>query len=1149
LVDLVGGYPQAAFGFVFLGGLATLTLRERCHDRFLSSFNDDVLTPVDELHRPDRDEEMSTAFVQLPWTPGEIGPRRDAWDNLKGWCARKVGPAWNWREGSPLSLGVLTGRAGSGKSRMGFELARVLARRDLLGSPFPRAVLAWRIGVYCRHAIPGMRRRDDDPWDMGLLAPPHNYDFEYLYDALEEWWPRRPTILLLDDPLPGRVGAVWKALVAAYRKRPFRFPVCLLVMNQTVPIDTGLEFDPASDRWKREGKPADPPPFSLPVQSWFDPQETLRVAFGTGQLRHTSPAEQKALRENLFRITQGNPLLVELAVEWIRDRRDIEGMTGAELSVGRATRILAALKHRGVEHDSQLAALALTTLVGGAPGRHIDSEIKRLFAIPQPLPGFPVLRACFPTDPMTAGDALRIPAIRPDIVGDAFIDQVLAMIGSDRATALAEAAFRLDFAYMLRNLRRARPGGSAMTKALVGIDPGTIAEADPVLLALGFADVAAICQPDDTPLSTLDSRSVALKAALRMISRLDAPQRRRFCEGMVALCTIPPGMRAYRQLRPEVVMRLMNDSAEGAALVAAEKWIALFDLLERRAIGDLGQVAGMALTASLIGNESLADQFAASAWLMGPAWRAALAPVFHDMAEASAARNAEARGARFETMASVAAPEEAGTAAGQASAIACMSLYDRAIQCEAAAARRYEAYAWSVVCGGAKASEARTAADAAAKIAARFADNPAIQGEAAGARAHEAYAWSQVLAGVKSSEAQGAADAAASISAHFIDDPAIQRRAANARTCEAYAWGQVPAGEKASEARAAADTAAATAARFADDPTIQREAATARRHEAYAWSQVPAGAKALGARTAADAAAEIAARFADDPTIQREAAAARAHVAYAWSQVPAGVKASEVRRTADAVAAIAAHFTDDSTIQRWAAYARAYEAYAWGQLPAGAKASEGRSAADAATAIAARFADDPAIQREAAGARAHEAYAWCEVPAGGKALEARAAADAAASIAARFTDDPAIQRRAADARTYEAYAWSQVPAGTKASEAKTAADAAGEIAAKFTDDSAIQRRAAEARAHEAYAWSQVPAGAKASEAKTAAAAAAEIAAQFTDDPAIQQRAAEARAHEAYAWSQVPAGAKASEAKTAAAAAAEIAAHFTDDPAI
>jgi hypothetical protein len=45
-------FPQAVFGFVSLGGLATVTLRARCHDRFLASFNDDVLTPVGEQQPP-----------------------------------------------------------------------------------------------------------------------------------------------------------------------------------------------------------------------------------------------------------------------------------------------------------------------------------------------------------------------------------------------------------------------------------------------------------------------------------------------------------------------------------------------------------------------------------------------------------------------------------------------------------------------------------------------------------------------------------------------------------------------------------------------------------------------------------------------------------------------------------------------------------------------------------------------------------------------------------------------------------------------------------------------------------------------------------------------------------------------------------------
>ena len=858
---------------------------------------------------------------------------------------------------------------------MAYQLARDLARRDLLGGDPAKATLRWRLGVYSRQVGLRLRRRESDPWDAGLLVKSEDDNgFEHFCARLAQWRPRKPTILLLDDPHVDWSHRVWRALTSADAARSFAHPVCLLVANQTVPPDTGLVYSTETRDWTYEAQPADPPPILLPKEAWFTPEETREAALKSHYLIGKSFDVEKEVREILYEITDGNPLLVQLAVEQLGSVGSIKTMTAEALPQERAKRIIGGLEHRGVKDEGQLAALALATLVGGASRDRIETAIKAIFANPAPLPPIADLQACFPTEPLGVGGATRIPAVRPDIVGDAFVDCVLRTIGADRATALAEAAFRLEAATMLRSVRRARPRSSPMTAALNAVDPTRIVGLDPVQFALAYADVATICQPADRPLSTTDSRTEALHRAIEVIDRLTVEQRLAFCRAFAELCEIPADQRGVRQIRATTAMALMDAAAAGEGVVAPpECWIRLFKSL--KAEGTLSAVDGVVRSARAIASLTAADEFTIASWKMGWQWREAIAPAWRALAQTFEVRGLSAPSSRFAAMSAISRP-----------------------------------------------NEARAAADVAAAIAARFADDPSIQCEAAQARSYEAYAWCQVPAGARAMAARGAADITAAIAARFADDPAIQREAAEARRREASAWCQVPAGAQATAARGAADITAAIAARFADDPAIQREAAEARRREAYAWCQVPAGAQATAARGAADITAAIAARFVDDPAIQREAADARRCEAYAWCQVPAGAQATAARAAADITATIAARFADDPAIQREAAYARSCEAYAWSEVPAGAQATAARAAADITAAIAAPFADDPAIQRAAAHARRSEAYAWSEVPAGAQATAARAAADITAAIAARFADDPAIQRAAAEARNWADHA-------------------------------------------------------------------------------------------------------------------------------
>jgi hypothetical protein len=170
--DWLNGHPNisvALAGFLFIG-LPLTTMRASLHDRFFASFNDDVLRPVLSLRKPNPDQNDASHIVWLPWVLGKTGARRVAWDTLKAWVNGVAAPASIKVPRPHLSIALLVGRPGSGKTRMAHEFARDLARRDLLGSDKPNAKLRWRTGVYLRRCHIGFSRKVDDPWDAGLLA-------------------------------------------------------------------------------------------------------------------------------------------------------------------------------------------------------------------------------------------------------------------------------------------------------------------------------------------------------------------------------------------------------------------------------------------------------------------------------------------------------------------------------------------------------------------------------------------------------------------------------------------------------------------------------------------------------------------------------------------------------------------------------------------------------------------------------------------------------------------------------------------------------------------------------------------------------------------------------------------------------------------
>ncbi|RVT96717.1 hypothetical protein EOD42_09890 [Rhodovarius crocodyli] len=1120
--DILLAYPAEStailFGFI-IGGTVPAAARDWLHERFLASFNDEVLAPVAERLRPDREDGPDISFVDLAWRPGTSPKRVAAWKTLMGWCQGQLAPDRQQR----LSQAVLVGRTGAGKSRMAYELARHLARRDMLGGARPKATRSWRLGVYLRHALPGLRRRADDPWDAGLLLPgPGDADFTQFCERLKGWRPRRPTILLLDDPPPERLeeagwlGQCWKALGAG---RAFAHPVCLLVINQSVPPETGLTYEPATDSWQRGGKPADPPPVSLPAQQAFSEQETLEIAFASGHALGDLQTE-RTIRAQLYKVTEGNPLLIQLAIEWLRDGKPVERITAEALSDARAARILVAFEQRGVREDSQRAALALATLVGGASRERVEAGIARIWANATKLPEPAQLRACFPADPLQPGNDWRLPAIRPEIIGDVFIERVLAAMGPRHAIRLVEAACTVDAAAMLRGMRRTlRDPGSAMGQAMAAFDPDSVEEwLDPVEFALAWADVAIICQPDDTP-TTAATRKASMEQALRAVERLDDEQKRAFCDGLTRLCDIPAERRAERQLRVPAAIRLMNHAANSmAGALPPGLWLTFFERTMFCELSDPGDLDGMARSAALLRTSRDIDRFAAALWDWFDGLRGKLAPVWGALFNADQDRPATdqektlraARAARYATLASLSDPKQAHEAANLAMALAASTAPDAAILRELAMAHRYEADCWSRLPNGEGADRARQAADVTAALARQLPDDAALRQEEVLARSCEAVAWSIVPGGTASARAHEIAHEAAATAARFPADILLQQAAARTLQHEALAWCLVDRGGQSLRSRQATEAALAIARRFPGDRIMAMATAHAFYCASFAAANVPEGAQAAQAREAAEAAMACVLGVFDHGRSMRHAVAARANEAEAWSKIPHGIGADQARRSAAEAVAIARSFPDNINIQQSAVLARSHEAFAWNQVPQGAQANRSQAAADAAVALASRFPDEVEIQMEAATARRYEAYAWMCVPHGATALKVRKAADAVRDLAQPALHIPKAVHDMAEARFYEAYAWAEVPLGREAPRCAEAVKLTTDITSRHPDDIEMQRTAISAWSFATQAWVQVAGDSAAALAREAAQAGLDIARRFPTDIPIGKRAAEIR---------------------------------------
>ena len=405
---------------------------EEIFDAFFAEPDLSFLTPI---QRPKAFDPLRGVFGDdkykispLKWLPGKNTSREAAFEKILDFAQKNDAKVLRGRKTRvPFKMLLIVGPLSSGKSRLAMEAARKLARRDVWGGDAADKKKLAMAGVGLRSLWP-RTYRDDDPWDAWWLAGPSSFDEEdengpYTswehrkqmredpwMEKLKAWRPRRPTIFLLDDPLPGDAHAVANALHG--NEALYRHPVRLMIVSPMPP--DRLENKSSAIRKAKT--------IILSGDNSFT-EGDIRVAGGIlGNDRN--PLWRKEAVAYLHSITKGNPLLVEIALDMLRRGRDqgqmpsVVDLTRERLLTDRVERWREALKSRGISRKQE-HALAAATLAASAKQARLRRFLGEDARIDED-----VVRELFP-GMKAENKGFEIPPLRPIMIGDAFVRNII----------------------------------------------------------------------------------------------------------------------------------------------------------------------------------------------------------------------------------------------------------------------------------------------------------------------------------------------------------------------------------------------------------------------------------------------------------------------------------------------------------------------------------------------------------------------------------------------------------------------------------------------------------------------------------------------------------------------------------------------------
>ncbi|MBB4635897.1 ATP-binding protein [Longimicrobium terrae] len=1128
---LAASYPY--WTMAGIGGVAGLIRSARvaawAYQRYFDTFDPHVLMPV---RRPAGLE--IKGGEALPWVE-PAGSRFMLWNDLFTWATEEppVRSAFRWI--------LLVGRPGIGKTRTANEFARRLARRDVFGtvelSPGKKYLsgrlrafhLAW--GAYLRNLWG--HRHVDDPWDAGEL------DSDFLQDrseSLAQWIPRRPTLLVLDDPKGDDIKNGLEILGG--RAGSFRYPVRLLIVSQTIPKAVAERLEARDPRGRAPLKFAENAVFTSDEITWL----AGRIP-GPASVALERPHDLQHFIDE----TEQIPLLVELGLDWVKNKRPLREMSGQGLLQDRASRLVVAVK----QADADVLAIAAATLCGGATRKGLK---KRLSTLPTPSQ----LAGVFPFQ----AESLRvsIPPVRPTMIGDEFVREVVQG-AEDIAIDVAEAAWVANPGGTLRALPRLILHNdvlAAVLKAGPPADwPGSRYE-----LALAYAE-HCIRTDRDIHIAQREIRLLApaeADAHLKDFSGLLATVGARAGSGLACYaCVLEQVLRDGSLLTatPEAV-RALHATADAIRWGGERGYRNQADIecLVAPACA-LVERAGLS-HASLDRCEELVDalqDLGDSLWTARDVHGPAAISILRLLAAAPILNEGRQTCLRVQVLALERKPEEAMDLAERFDSAAGDDPAGMDIVAEVWRAAAFSlrgagsvASAWKLESIAQRVGESLRAplsrtvvlsqswiyADAIYVCATSSEEGASEWGESIAQRMDSELAsfvgdrsvelaridgWRLVIYKFStqpggSGQAEQLAAGLESFGAGLGAVHAFALKRVKAWGYVVYAYGNQDGGAARSEE--IAERVDTLALPFAGDRGFELERARAWRYVAFAYSKQEGG--AARSEEIAERVDTLALPFAGDREFELQRARAWASVAFAYSSQEGGAARSE--EAAERVDTLALPFADDREFELERAQAWRSVAVAYSNQDGGAARSE--EIAERVDTLALPFPDDREFEAERAQAWRFVAFAYGNQEGG--AARSEEAAERVDTLALPFADDREFEAERAQAWRFVAFAYSKQKGG--ASRSEEAAERVDTLALPFAGDRKFEVERARAWRYVVYAYGNQEGGAARSE--EAAERVDTLALPFADDREFEAERTQAWRFVAFAYSKQEGGAACSE---------------------
>ena len=1040
---------------------------------------------------------------------------------------------------------VVTGQSGAGKTAIAEGAALELSQAVPLAraSRLRRHLRHW--GAWLREEVPFLSRNTQAAWDVGYVRK--HRDSRQL---LRGWKPRKPTLLLLDDPEPGVAKDVIQPLNEGSGE--FRKPVRLLFVNQTLPSELLLSWENDSPSASEIPAFRSPPPV---VEQFNAASEDVLRAY----MLHVAEANgykdfwQKLYRSphftNLFHAIEGNPLLAKMAVELIEDGvAMVDLSTKSDILDRRALQVIKALDLVGMESPGDRKAIAVATLAQGPRWDRWEKALDPALSNAK-IPTIRRMAEAFPYAPETPVliayerrlrhdstlEAPRVPYIRPDLLGESVLNIWASASGPHSAQALASDWVKTAWQAgggVFNSVRRRKGQKSPIALALAQM-PGRDAFPDAGTYISVLFDGATssgwnLAQLGDA-LDGIDAETLAQSWEVLKTAIL-APRAR---QGFVLAC-----------LSLYVDARMRKDAAAGIAPPKVVPLAALIEHILRLPMD--AEIETFEPHARILGRNLAAIWSAAGLeWSTTSAeWAAIYRCVHHTNTPASAA---------------ILSP-----------LLSQLHVPDDALA--------QIAHAWGDVSTGTSrgrhgtgAAETRAAAHRLDALGARAPGDPLIREARLRAWRNTAYAEARVPAGARAGAVREIAEALTEMSAPLNDAESALTFVAMAWEDVAFAEAHVPHGGATDAVRDAVNRIEAIADKFANSAPIQLERAYGWKLFAYAESEQPDGVGAEAAIEAARKVEGIAQAFPGHEGIQAERIHALLNATYAQSRIPKGVRADDVRAMAEQIDRLSRRFPRNFEIQHsrlmaWSNVIRAESripghpfwrravdiardsekfaaafpdnpeiqlkrATAWELMTvAAANASDGPhldyvlEAANNIERIAEPFPDDDALQLARLTGWKLVAFSEARMPDAPRVDAARRAAQRTQAIAQAFPDNPTIHLHCAAAWGNVMHALFREGAPNHVAVIRDLVGHVDAMTARFASDESVQHERCWAWRYLAFVESEVPGGARADAVRALARHIDTLAERFSSDARIQAVRAMAWAHVGFAESQLPDGA-------------------------